>query len=181
MKKNKTAVSGQHSAFSIQRLVIGMLVLLCVSACAFGSSDANSYRELPITGYSVTQGMATRITGNVADRLMGRFYGILYDVDFYFVGTDSDGITLTVYELPIMVGTDLSWPAAGKISKFTYTFTSATNPAHIAPETTTINSNAALGALFTGGVYITVTGVAETVTAIYINLIYDEQIRPYRN
>jgi hypothetical protein len=181
MKKNN------KKEFRIQQTAVSLLVFLCVSVVwvslflspAFGDTDANSYRTTLEPGYSVVQGVATRITGNVADKLMGRIYGILEDVDFAFVGTDADGITLTIYERPIMVSNDFSWPLTSKIEKFTYTFTSAAS--HRAPETETINSNVAVGALFTGDVYITVTGTAGTVTAIYINVIFREEIRPYRN
>jgi hypothetical protein len=151
----------------IASFVLLTIVALC-SSLAFADANDVSYQASRSAGYSSFQSVACYVTADVTAKRVGSMYGILFDVDVAFTGTDADGFTLTIYEVPILANNYFAWPVSSKIQKFTKTITAATS--HYAPESTGINGSIGIGTGFTGGVYITVSGFSGT--AVYVNMIF---------
>ena len=141
-----------------------MIVLFCFGATSKETADKSSKN----TGRSPYQGLMATDTTNVTNYNIGTLYGIADSVEVVFTGTDADGFTITVSHLPKKeIGGTITFPA--KITKFTKLVTAASGEYGF--ETVSTNSNVAIGAVFTGDVYITVSDFEGT--AWFVNIITD--------
>ena len=103
-------------------------------------------------------------TYNCTDLKIGSLYGTAYTVEVIFTGTDANGFTLTISHKPDDSNGDVNFPS--NITKFSETITAASG--EYAFQTLDVDINVGLGAIFTGDVYLTVSGFSGT--AWFINV-----------
>jgi hypothetical protein len=156
-------------------IVITILAALVGFVYAAASTTENAYKKTTDTGadktrVSKTQGLLATNTADVTNEKIGTLYGYASAIEVYFTGVDADGFTVTVNHVPVGgVGT-VAWPADGYVTKLTKLVTAASGTYGF--ETTSVNSNVAIGADFTGYVYITVSDFDGT--RFWINVINDK-------
>jgi hypothetical protein len=133
-----------------------LILVLFICTLCFGATNDIAYNKAKNPGESEIQGLATSVTtqssGGTETMLVGDLFGFAYTVGVIYTGTDADGFTITVSNMPKTIG-DLVFPST--ISKFTKLFTATGQ--EFAFETVSINANVAMGAIFLGPVYVTVT------------------------
>ncbi len=146
-------------------------IILCSALILGATSTDTAIKTRKNTGNSPYQGLMASDTTNVSAVKIGTVYGAASSISIAFVGTDADGFTVSVYELPKKeTGGTISWPSANKILKFTKLVTASSG--EYAFETVSVNSNVGIGALFTGDIYITVSDFEATGegAAWYVNI-----------
>ncbi|HAL45504.1 MAG: hypothetical protein A2Y12_08840 [Planctomycetes bacterium GWF2_42_9] len=117
---------------------------------------------------SNTQGLIASDTTNVTNFKIGTLYGPAYSIEVVFTGTDADGFTLTISHDPKTSAETSIFPV--KVTKFSKTITAASGEYGF--ETLTVNSNTLAGTIFTGDVYVTISGFSGT--AWYINITHEK-------
>lgn len=149
----------------MKKLIVNLTLLLVAVTLVYAATTTDvAIQATKNVGTSPYKSIMASNSEDVTAVKIGTLYGIAYSVEIVGVG-DTD-FTVTVYELPKNeAGGTITWPSASKITKFTKTISAN---GEYAFETTSINSNVAIGAVFTGDVYITVANFSGT--AWYVNI-----------
>lgn len=119
---------------------------------------------------SNVQGLTATGTGNQSEMKVGTLFGKAYSVEI--IGVGDSAFTVTITHDPLSAAGTPVFPS--KVTKFTKTVSAASGD--YAFETTSVNSNIAIGATFTGDVYVTVTDFSGT--AWYVNVITEKTSQP---
>jgi hypothetical protein len=139
-----------------------MMILMMVFAASFlvGATDKS---KQPFTT-SPFGGMSYSNTADVTNVKMGTLYGVAYSIEVESVGDDT--FTLTISHAPVTEQGDVTF--SGKFTKFTKAITNATSNPEFAFKTLTGDSDVGLNGMFTGDMYITVSGFSGTKYSVNV-------------
>ncbi len=145
----------------MKKLIVFLLMLMIAMSVTLVYSATDSARQTTRNKFG---GMCYSTTADVTNAKIGTLYGTAYSVEIEAVGDDT--FTLTISHEPISENGTVAF--SSKFVKLTKAITNGTSNPEVAFETTSINSNVAIGALFTGDVYVTVSGFSGSKLSINV-------------
>ena len=153
----------------MKKLLTICFAIITVSVLLFAGTD-RAYQETNPIGHSPYKGLCYSGTADLAATNIGKIYGAVYAIEIEGVGDTA--FTVTLSHAPDTIGSGVTF--ASRFTKFTKTDCTVGNNQY-ALETTSINGNTAIGSLFTGDVYLTVSSFTEAGSNAWaINVIYKD-------